>query len=128
MFGYQPYKANIRNRINIKNRWTNKDEIIFITGRTLTRNTIFLTKKLFSVIEFVAFAQLSEINNQGTIPDNSQRTNGMLSTGTVLKPTWKTVQYTRIEISGWTNAQRTPIKEPRYFDFISFLDNSSINL
>ena len=58
-----------------------------ITGKVLSLKTTFLTKYGLSIIELEPEEIDSEIKNQGNIPETSQSTNGIPSSGADLNPT-----------------------------------------
>jgi hypothetical protein len=100
-------KIEIKNKI--KNKCINRAEMIFIIGSILILKTTFLTKKLYSEKLNVAFIKASEKKNHGTIPQISHNTNGYPSgVLPLLNPIAKTNQYSKIVITGFTNAQIAP--------------------
>jgi hypothetical protein len=72
---------NMKKRMPIKKRCMIKDDPILTRGKILTLNTTFLTRKLFSVIEYAAFDKLSEKNSQGVNPAMNHKIKGKLFTG-----------------------------------------------
>jgi hypothetical protein len=86
----------------MKNKWIIKAENILINGIIATLKAVFLIRYEYSMSDNEDELIVSEIKNQGIIPQMSQGINGMPPSSVVLifKPYVKANQITKIDITG----------------------------